>query len=270
MLYRGDQAAPPTFLRGWLSSVFLPTLLRSDEGDGALQALSSRLGSRAVVEDPIFGKADSHAAVQRRVVDLARWLKEHQAEFTNMQFTPGSDRDACEGALRLRQSGRHHSIPVAVVAERRPSREIHVRTYFSTLLLEASSNVPSPELADQAVPVLPTPVSRFFDAMAAGNLEAVQGTLSSHGGLRDGRGASHGCSDGSARSFLQGLMGACGDAGWRFRPHGLASDGRRCAVEVVLTHARGRPSPARRGVISCDLGESGHLEEVRFYGDIDT
>src|SRR5579863_7112601 len=112
----------PSNVRGWLSEVYLPALVSAQAGQ-----LVRRLGDRATVDDPIFGRASRMPELAGYLERAASWLNERRAAFEPLAFTTGSDRDVTEGTLRLVVDGRPTSIAIAVVAERRPGREVEIR-----------------------------------------------------------------------------------------------------------------------------------------------
>ena len=85
-----------------------------------------RLGDRATVDDPIFGRTSGMPALGRYIEEVSAWLQKHEGAFDKVAFVTGSDRDVTEGTLALTFEGRRVQVPVAVVAERRPEREVEV------------------------------------------------------------------------------------------------------------------------------------------------
>src|SRR5690242_15879161 len=107
---------PPTSLRGWLSDVYFPAIL-----DSALGPLSIRLGPRATVDDPMFGRTTGLPALDAHLKQVSEWLSKSGAVYTRGLFTTGIDRDVTEGRLAMKIDGAAVDLPVAVVAERRRS-----------------------------------------------------------------------------------------------------------------------------------------------------
>src|ERR1700691_6254822 len=103
----------PSSLRGWLSEVYFPALVASQADQLAL-----RLGDRATVDDPIFGRTNGMPALERYLEEVAVWMAKREGAFEKVAFTVGSDRDVTEGTLSLTFDGRRVSVPVAIVAER--------------------------------------------------------------------------------------------------------------------------------------------------------
>src|SRR5580693_3755088 len=102
-----DRGAPSN-LRGWLSEVYFSALLASQS-----EPLARRLGARATVDDPIFGRAGGMPALDRYLKEASDWLAKHEAQFQKVAFTLGSDRDVTEGLLLLTFGGQRACVPVA-------------------------------------------------------------------------------------------------------------------------------------------------------------
>ena len=99
MFEESPDRGPPVSLRGWLSDIYFPVLVDDDEKSVA--ALLQRLGSKATVDNPIFGRANGIAALERSLADVSAWLKAHKAVYAKTHFTTGVDRDVTEGSLSL-------------------------------------------------------------------------------------------------------------------------------------------------------------------------
>src|ERR1700687_983339 len=125
-----SERGAPSNVRGWLSEVYLPALVSAQA-----EQLVRRLGDRATVDDPTFGRTTGMPGLARYLEQAAAWLTKREAAFDPLAFTTGSDRDVTEGILALTVDGRHVSVPIAVVAERRPEREVEIRVYYSTKLI---------------------------------------------------------------------------------------------------------------------------------------
>ena len=87
-------------LHGRLSEVYFPALVAAQTA-----ALAQRLGDRATIDDPLFGRASGMAEIAPRLAEIASWLAVHDAAFDNFGFVTGSDRDVTEGALALTVNG---------------------------------------------------------------------------------------------------------------------------------------------------------------------
>src|SRR5690242_6098753 len=105
----GPDRDAPSGLPGWLSEVYLPALVSAQADQ-----LVRRLGDRATIDDPIFGRATGMPALARYLDEVAAWLSKHDGAFDQVAFVTGSDRDVTEGTLSLTFEGRRVKVPVAI------------------------------------------------------------------------------------------------------------------------------------------------------------
>ncbi len=248
-------------LRGWLSDVYWVAL-----ATGKVEALAQRLGDRATVDDPRFGRASGMPAVAARLEEMARWLRTYEAEFEKTAFTMGGDRDVTEGSLVLTHEGVRRKLPVAVVAERRREREVELRVYYSTGPVGEAHVTRAALLGATEVP-LPPAVSSHLAALARGDVAALLATFETEGTLRDAVGQVHAREGGELQRFYERLFAAAGSGGegLEFRPTGRADDGRTCALEYTLARAKGKDVPPRAGLAVYERGETGLLRAARVY-----
>jgi hypothetical protein len=167
---RGDreERGEPSSLRGPLSEVYLPALTASQP-----QELAKRLGDRATVDDPIFGRTNGMPALERYLDEVAVWMGKREGSFEKLAFTVGSDRDVTEGMLSLTFDGRRVSVPVAIVAERRREREVELRLYYSTRPIHGTPAVRSPLLPQDDQVAVPPPVAAHLEALGKGDAAAL-------------------------------------------------------------------------------------------------
>jgi hypothetical protein len=253
----------PSSLRGWLSDVYVPALLDPDEK--SLAALAQRLGNKATVDDPIFGRASGLPALERYVADMSKWLKEHKAQYEKVAFTTGIDRDVTEGTLLLTFESKTVDLPVAVVAERRRSREVELRLYYSTQPIKGTQAARSPLVPDQPKLALPKPVDDHVTALQAGDVGALLSTFEEDGAMCEARGMEHTKKEG-LRGFYEKLVGGGGVVVLK---GGAADDGRTCALEYTLVKLGGRAVPPQAGLAVYERGDSGLLRYVRVYDDLE-
>jgi len=253
----------PSSLRGWLSDVYLPSLVA-----GQPDQLALRLGDRATVDDPIFGRTTGMPALQRYLEEVAAWLGKHEASFEKLAFTMGSDRDVTEGTLGMTFDGRRISVPAAVVAERRKEREVEVRLYYSTRPINGTHAVRSPLLPQDDEIAVPPPVEAHLAALARGEVPAMVQTFELGGTLRDPQGGTYTrqADGGTLQPFYQKLFGA-GGGGIEVLKGGRADDGSTCALEYTIVKVRGKGVPAQAGLGVYERGESGLLKSARIYED---
>jgi hypothetical protein len=271
MFASGPDRGPPSALRGWLSDVYFPALLDVSMRERALDALGSRLGAKATVDDPLHGRAEGLPAIQQLLKATADWLVEHSASYERVAFTTGTDRDVTEGTLALTFETKTVDLPIAVVAERRRSREVELRIYYATQSIVSERRKRPPLVAPPGEPLVLAPsVSDFFDALAKGDVSAVAATFEQDGALRDARGLQHRKKDGALLTFLDGLVaGGAFGGGLELQRGGAADDGRTCAVEHTLVKARGRDVDPQPGLMMFERGDSGLISALRVYGDLE-
>ena len=254
----------PSSLRGWLSEVYWPALVSSQA-----EQLSLRLGDRATVDDPIFGRTTGMPALLRYLEEVAAWLGKREASFDKVAFTMGSDRDVTEGTLGLTFDGRRVKVPVAVVAERRKEREVEMRLYYSTRPINGSHAVRSPVLPQDDQIAVPPPIAGHLAALAKGDVAAIVasfeigGTVQSPAGevfTRDEGG-------GTLQTFYQRLFKDPTAGGVEVLNGGRADDGSTCALEYTIVKVHGKGVPAQAGLAVYERGESGLLKAARVYED---
>jgi hypothetical protein len=249
--------------------------------EGQSEHLARRLGDRATVDDPIFGRASGKPALERYLREMGEWLSKHQASFERVAFTLGSDRDVTEGTLTLTFEGRRVSVPLAIVAERRKEREVELRLYYSTGPIRGTHTVRAPLLPQDDEVGVPPPVAAHLDALARGDLDAVVGSFEATGSVRDPAGAMHARGDGGGalrayyEKLLRGRDGRTpsdrgpGAAGIDILKGARADDGRTCALEYTVVRIHGKAVAPQAGLAVYERGESGLLSVLRVYEDID-
>jgi hypothetical protein len=267
-MQEGPDRGAPSGLRGWLSDVYLPALV-SSQADQLLR----RLGDRATVDDPIFGRTSGMPALARYLEEQAAWLAKRQGAFDKVAFVTGSDRDVTEGSLSLTFEGRRVTVPVAIVAERRPEREIEIRLYYSTKPIKGTHAVRSPLLPKNDEVAVPPPVAAQLGALARGDIGGIVAAFENGAALRDAAGQSYEKTEdgGALREYYERLFAADGsrNGGIEMLKGARADDGSLCALEYTVVRVRGKPVAPQAGLAVYERGESGLLRAVRVYEDID-
>ncbi len=243
--------------------------------------LVRRLGDRATVDDPIFGRTTGMPALARYLDEVAAWLVKHEGTFDQAAFVTGSDRDVTEGTLSMTFEGRRVKVPVAVVAERRPEREVEMRLYYSTKPIKGTRAVRSPLLPKNDEVAVPVQVAAQLDALSRADIPAVLASFENGAKLRDAAGETHEKKDdgGPLRAFYEKLCstregsgvpapGSRG-AGIEVLKGARADDGRICALEYTVVRVRGKNVPPQAGLAVYERGESGLLHSVRVYEDVE-
>lgn len=252
-----DERGSATTLRGWLSEVYFPSLLDPD----ALASLATRLGAKATVDDPVHGRASGGPGVRHLLEKIAGWLRASEGVYREGALVPGTDRDVTFGAITLKRREGTVELPVAVVAERRPSREVEMRVYCATHALADHAQRRAPLLVDARDLALPVPVAAFVQALAKGDAAALTAAFEHDGSIVAPDGSSHRREGGALAAFLAKLADkAVLHAG------GSADDGRRCAIEHAITLGGRAP---QAGLMLFERGDSGLLSALRLFGDLD-
>ncbi len=259
---------PPTSLRGWLSDVYLPALL--DDDQKSLTALALRLGSRATVDDPIFGRASGVPALDRYIDEVSTWLETHKAKYTRLYFTTGIDRDVTEGSLTLTFDDKTVDLPVAVVAERRRSREVELRVYYSTQPIKGTFAARSPLVQEDSEVALPDAVTAHIDALRKADVTALVAGFEPGGTLREARGVEHAKGAGLEGFYKKLVADGASSAGVEVLKGGAADDGRTCALEYTLVKIHGKDVPPQAALAVYERGDSGLLRSLRVYDDLES
>lgn len=284
-----DRGAP-SGLRGWLSDLYFASLTGAgDSPTGgptaeAIDQLVKRLGERATIDDPIFGRTSGMPTLQRYAEEVAAWLRKHEGAFEKVAFVTGSDRDVTEGTLALTFDGRRVQVPVAVVAERRPEREVELRLYYSTKPIKGTRAVRSPLLPQDDEVAVPPPVTAHLDALSRGDEKGILASFEAAGTLRDSAGTTY-AKDGDGGPLLayyEKLFAAGNTASTPSLPqrgdHGSgmeilkgarADDGTTCALEYTVVRVHGKMVVPQAGLAVYERGTSGLLRSVRVYQDVE-
>ncbi|HVJ90901.1 MAG TPA: hypothetical protein VM580_13945 [Labilithrix sp.] len=247
-----EDGAPANTLKGRLADVYVRALV-----DGALQALSRRLGNRATIDDPLFGRASTLSSIDPLLEKAAARFRESQTTYRHIASTTGIDRDVSEGLLVTKTSSGTNEIPVAVVAERRRLREIDLRVYYVSHAPQRRTRLRRTDgETNVAVPQI---VAHVLDAFRKGAIERVLAAFEETSRFVDPGGKTHAKRDGAMAAFLSNLGGRLD-----LVPDGASDDGRNCCVEAIVTRQRAfdDPEPA---LLTFERGDSGLLRELRLY-----
>jgi hypothetical protein len=251
----GEERGVASALKGRLADVFVPALV-----DGALEALSRRLGNRATIDDPVFGRASTLSSIDPLLTKSAERFRAAKMTYRHVGSTTGVDRDVSEGVLVAPgEKGEVSESPIAVVAERRRLREIELRLYYVVGATTPQRRVRSPLQAATEDVAMPQIVSHVLEAMRKGAIERVLAAFEEGSRWVDPSGRSHAKRDGSMAGFIASLGGRL-----ELAPVGAADDGRTCCIEGIVTRQRPlhEPEPAALAFVR---GDSGLLRELRLY-----
>lgn len=243
---------PPSTLKGRLADVYVPALV-----DGALEALSRRLGNRATIDDPYHGRASSAASLETLIKKASDAFVARGCLYRHVYSTTGVDRDAAEGVLSCAVDGETHEVPIVVVAERRRLREVELRLYYSREP-GAPRDPRGPLVAGGFGNPLPPPLAGIVDALRKGDAESALASFEEGARAIDPHGNKHHKQGGALGAFLASI------GPMDVIVVGSADDGRTCAAELTVARSTEPPCPA---VLSFERGDSGLVRELRVYWD---
>lgn len=236
-------------LKGRLADVYMPALV-----DGSLDALSRRLGNRATIDDPLFGRASTLSSIDPLLDKVSKRFKDAKTKYRHVASTTGVDRDVSEGVLERAGT---NDIPVMVVAERRRLREIELRVYYAT---ESKTRKTRPPLLNGDEDVnIPQIVAHVLEALRKGAVERVLSAFEEASRFVDPSGKIYAKKDGAMGAFLADLGGRM-----ELVPAGSADDGRTCCLETIVTRQRPLQDP-EPAALSFERGDSGLIRELRLY-----
>ncbi len=250
-----DGRSPLSALKGRLADVYVPALV-----SGSLTALARRLGERATIEDPRFGRCAGLAAIEPLLARLATEFAESQATYTQLASTAGTDRDATEGRLIVKSDGRTRDLPIAVVAERRRLREIELRVYYSFEGSPSTRQARTGASAELAGPheVTTSSIDAIVDNLRRGLVHDALAKFEERGRLIDTNGRTHQRNDGALSAFLTGFVA--------LDVFGTAEDSRTSCIEAVVTRSgRGANVESKPTLLAFERGDSGLVRELRIY-----
>ncbi|MBK6463776.1 MAG: nuclear transport factor 2 family protein [Myxococcales bacterium] len=251
-----EERGNPSSLRGWLSEVFFPAILASE-----LEPLLLRLGARATLDEPMFGRSSGLADLSAHLERLREKLAETNAKFERYAFVTGIDRDMTEGTLEFDRAELRLALPIAVVAERRRSREVELRVYCRARELPRCTGR-APLSLPPLPAVLPDNVRALLDAFAAGDPVAASALFDPASFTREPTARQREGRANIAAGFVHLLAG-----GVNFFPTGMGDDGRHCIVEGALLRVHGaevRPTPS---LFVLERSDQGLFRSLRIYDD---
>lgn len=256
MSFGSDDRGAPSSLRGWLSEVYFPALLA-----GELEPLLLRLGARATLDEPMFGTSTGIDGLRAHLEQIAKRLGEAKASFERYAFVTGIDRDMTEGILSFDRDSLRLALPVAVVAERRKSREVELRVYCRARELPRSAGRGAPAIPPLPT-VLPDNVRQLLDFFSAGDshgaaalFDPMSFTREPTARQREGRDA--------IEAGFRTLIGS----GVELYPTGMADDGRHCIVEGALMRIGPAAIRPTHSLFVLERSEQGLFRSLRLYDD---
>ena len=236
-----------------------------NHGDAHL--LETAWPGHLVVYDPRVGEVSGHRQLRHFVQSNQAWMAEHQARTETVATTHHGDRAVLELLGHVIVDGQPVSWPVAVVAESHDDESIVFRTYCSQWPVDGRRHL--------RPPVLPAGsnrpgdvVGRYWEALAAGDADAIVSEFGPDGYLREPIGP-HLTHRGPVelRSYFDRAFGAGG--GISLQDCLVTDDGTRCAVEYNCVRWGAHDLPPQAGLGVWERGPDGRLAAVRVYDDVE-
>ncbi len=246
-----DGRGPASSLTGRLADIYLPSLVKGD-----IEALSRRLGSRATIDDPLYGRAMSLTSIDQLLARAAGYFASHGAQYVHVRSTTGVDRDASEGRLSMTIAGQSREIPIAVVAERRRLREIELRLYYAPEDASSERKSKCQLVIAGREPRVAQLVHGILEGIRRNNYDAVLAGFDETARVVDGAGRTYGKHEGTLGAFFADLAAA------HVEVAGCADDGRTCCVEATLVRKDRAATPA---LFAFERGDTGLVHELRAY-----
>jgi limonene-1,2-epoxide hydrolase len=233
--------------------------------NGDPHALRDSWPGEVVVYDPRAGEVRGHRRLRQFVHRNQVWLAERHARIEKVAATCVDGRAVVELLAHLTDGGRETAWPVAVVAESPDDRSVVFRTYCSQLPVDRRRHVRPPILPPaEAQPA--DVVGRYLTAFQAGDADAVVGTFTAGGYVREPVEALLHRGDTELRAYFDRCFRV---GGVGVQPCAVTDDGARCAVEYNCVSWGARAVPPQAGLGVYERGPDGLLAAARLYDDIE-
>jgi limonene-1,2-epoxide hydrolase len=234
--------------------------------NGDLHALRNSWPGEVVVYDPRAGEVRGHRRLRQFVHRNQVWLAQRRARIEKVAATCVGGRAVVELLAHLSDGARETAWPVAVVAESADDRSVVFRTYCSQLPVDRRRHIRPPILP----PVGARPgdvVGRYLAALQAGDTDAIVGTFTSQGYVREPIDATciaapMSCARTSTGASAPGAASACSTA----RSPTTASAARS---STTASAGGAHPVAPQAGMGVYERGPDGLLAAARLYDDIE-
>lgn len=197
---------------------------------GEVDALVGSFAGAPRLHHPLRGHIEGEEEFREFVADTERWLQGHDASVEDVQRTVLTERGFEEVVVHLTTGDQRIELPHAMVADHDAEGHIdEIRIYFGTRALTGHPTERLPLLGPGPELPLPTVVSRYVDALAAGDAEAVVAVFEADGRVREPDGAESLHAGAAALRSFYGAQLAAG--GIRLDPCAAVEGGDICALE---------------------------------------
>lgn len=193
------------------------------------------------------------------------WLGTADVRLQPGETWAGDDRAAHEAVVWLRRGGRETEMPILLVADIDGNKLAAVRGYHSTWPL-AGGHVLRERLLPVADVDLTEPAASYAQAVARGDLEALDAVFAPAGHVREPAGGAFCHSDDTRRAFYAGMLAG---GGWPLQLCTYTDTGRVAFWEYLLDEWGGRPLHGQPGAACLERDDGGRLVSVRVYDDVE-
>jgi hypothetical protein len=236
-----------------------------DTGD--VRGMETVWPGHIVVHDPRAGEVRGHRQLREFVRRSNALLAARDARTETVAATCVGGRAVVELLARLLHDDTEVLWPVAVVAESIDDASIEFRTYCSQWPIDGHRAVRAPVLEPGSARPADV-IGRYQVALAAGDVDAIVGTFTETGYLREpvGPGAFHrGIPE--LHDYFVTTFGAGGGIG--LQPCRATDDGVRCALEYNCVRWGSHELLPQAGIAVFERDPGGRLAGVRVYDDVE-
>ena len=235
---------------------------------GDAHELETAWPGHVVVLDPYAGEVHGHRQLRQFVRTSQSFLAERLVRVERGASTSVGGRAVVELLAHLDLDGEPVTWPVAVVAESVDDTSATFRTYGSQWPVVRRRPIRAPILDADPTAEPGDVVTRYLDALDAGDRDGAVRTFTTDGYLQEpiGPDSVHRGTDELTRYFSRCFSTG---GGIRLERCRVTDDGVRCALEYNCVRFGGQPLPAQAGLAVFERDAGGLLTAVRYYDDVE-
>jgi hypothetical protein len=236
---------------------------------GEPDALVESFAGEPVLHDPVRGRVKGARAFRAFAVRMGDWLAERNAAVEHISHVVLEPCGFEEVVLQLDGANGRVTVPLAIVAERRPDGQIEeIRVYHSNRPLTGRHTQRPPLMQLDCDVRCPDVVAEFERALAAGDVDAVVAAFEPDGYARapGSDDEIHSGTDG-LRAFYERMFSAGGGVARELCTY--VGDERTGALEYNVVRWGGAALLPQAGIAVFVQGASGKLAAVRAYDDVE-
>jgi hypothetical protein len=226
---------------------------------GDPHAIEDAWPERVVVFDPRAGEVHGHRDLKDFVRRSRGLLAQFQARIDPQEQTVVPGRAVMELLGHVTFEGTERPWPVAIVADSHDDSVVF-RSYFSRRPTEGQ-RFPRPAILPAGTTTPGDVVGRHFEALDAGDTDAVLATFGPDAYLRETTGRTY-RGGAELRAYLKSVSTV------ELQPCVVTDDGDRCVVEFNCLRFSGREVSPQAGLGVYERGPDGLLAAVRLYDDL--